>query len=128
MSKNSEDEVEEERRLHYVALTRAKVTSDHTYAKTRFRNGETVQTRPSRFLSEIGKKFVQIETSSDFSDNSQSATFVNPMDRYNSFRTGGKKSFSSTYDYPYKSSYGVANKRISDISGNSSIKPAASSN
>lgn len=128
MSMNSTDEVEEERRLLYVAMTRAKETCALTYAKTRFRNGQTVQTRPSRFLSEIGKKFVQIETSSDFSDTSQSSSFVNPIDRYNSFRTDGKKSFSSTYDYPYKSSYGGTNKRFSNASNNSLIRPAASSN
>lgn len=103
MSMNSIDEVEEERRLLYVAMTRAKETCALTYAKTRFRNGQTVQTRPSRFLSEIGKKFVQVETSSDFSDSSSTITFVNPMDSYNSLRTSGKKSFASTYDSSRKS-------------------------
>ncbi len=102
MSMNSTDEVEEERRLLYVAITRAKETCVLTYAKTRFRNGQTVQTRPSRFLSEISKRFVQIETSSDFSDASQSSSFVNPMDRYNSFRTVSKRSFASSYDAPRK--------------------------
>lgn len=99
MSMNSTDEVEEERRLLYVAMTRAKTTCALTYAKTRFRNGQTVQTRPSRFLSEIGKKFIQTETSSDFSDDSPTTSFVNPMDRFNSFRSSGKRSFASTYDY-----------------------------
>ncbi len=91
MSMMSPDDVEEERRLLYVAMTRAKETCTLTYAKTRFRNGQTVQTRPSRFLSEIGKKFVQTETSSDFSENSASTSFVNPMERYNSFRSDRKK-------------------------------------
>ena len=128
MSMNSTDEVEEERRLLYVAMTRAKETCALTYAKTRFRNGQTVQTRPSRFLSEIGKKFVQIETSSDFSDSSHADSFVNPMDRYNSFRSGGKKSFSSTYDSHRKSSYGSAPTRFSDSTGDSPIiSPAVAS-
>lgn len=105
MSMNSADEVEEERRLLYVAMTRAKETLALTYAKTRFRNGQTVQTRPSRFLSEIGRKFVQMETSSDFADDSRSSSFTNPMDRYNSFRSGGKRSFASTYDTPRNLSY-----------------------
>lgn len=100
MSMNSTDEVEEERRLLYVAMTRAKTTCALTYARTRFRNGQTVQTRPSRFLSEIGKKFIQIETSSDFSDGSLRTSFVNPMDRYNSFRSEGKRAFATTYDAP----------------------------
>ncbi len=100
MSMNSTDEVEEERRLLYVAMTRAKETCALTYAKTRFRNGQTVQTRPSRFLSEISKKYVQMETSSDFSDAAQPSSFVNPMERYNSFRPAAKRSFSSSYDMP----------------------------
>lgn len=100
MSMNSTDEIEEERRLLYVAMTRAKTTCTLTYAKTRFRNGQTVQTRPSRFLSEIGKKFVQTETSSDFADDSLSSSFANPIDRYNSFRSVGKRSFASSYDSP----------------------------
>lgn len=101
MSMNSTDEVEEERRLLYVAMTRAKETCALTYAKTRFRNGQTVQTRPSRFLSEIGKKFIQMETSSDFNDISQPISHVNPLDRYNSFRSEGRRTLASTYDSPH---------------------------
>lgn len=81
MSMSSVDEVEEERRLLYVAMTRAKETCVLTYAKTRFRNGQTVQSRPSRFLSEIGRGYVQMETSSDYSDDNVRPHF-NPMDRY----------------------------------------------
>ncbi len=104
MSMNSTDEVEEERRLLYVAMTRAKLTCSLSYAKTRFRNGQTVQTRPSRFLSEIGKRYIHSETSTDFSDDSGSSySFVNPIDRYNSFRSGGKRSFVSSYDLSSRS-------------------------
>lgn len=96
MSMNSPDEVEEERRLLYVAITRAKETCALTFAKTRFRNGQTVQTRPSRFLSEIGKKFTMYETSSDFSESSATTSFFNPMDRYNSSHSGIKKRYNSS--------------------------------
>ena len=92
LSMSSADEVEEERRLLYVAMTRAKETCVMTYAKTRFRNGQTVQSRPSRFLSEIGRKFTKIETSSDYSE-SGSTGFMNPMDRYNSFRKSSVGSY-----------------------------------
>ncbi|MDE6017565.1 MAG: UvrD-helicase domain-containing protein [Muribaculaceae bacterium] len=112
MSMNSIDEVEEERRLLYVAMTRAKETCALSYAKTRFRNGQTVQTRPSRFLAEIGKKFVLTETSSDFPDSYQPASFVNPMDRYNSFRSTGKRT--------YPNSKGSAQNSIDNISSSSS--------
>ncbi|MCM1296761.1 MAG: UvrD-helicase domain-containing protein [Muribaculaceae bacterium] len=94
MSMSSVDEVEEERRLLYVAMTRAKETCVLTYAKTRFRNGQTVQSRPSRFLSEIGRKFVKTESSSDYSDESDTMSFTNPMDRYNSYRKTGSYGYS----------------------------------
>lgn len=84
MAMNSTEEVEEERRLLYVAMTRAKETCVLTYAKTRFRNGQTVQTRASRFLSELGRKFVKMETSSDFPEMDGGNSFTNPMDHYNS--------------------------------------------
>ena len=123
MSMNSSEEVEEERRLLYVAMTRAKETCVLTYAKTRFRNGQTIQSRPSRFLSEIGRKFIQTETSSDFSDDSGSSSFVNPMDRYNSFRNGGKRSYASSYDSSLRSysSQSGRSSSVSDLSAPSSI-------
>jgi len=45
--------IEEERRLAYVGITRAKKTLTFTYAKQRKRYGEVVQCEPSRFLSEL---------------------------------------------------------------------------
>lgn len=48
-----EDEIEEERRLFYVALTRAKTKVYLTYTKTRYRFGEQKACKPSRFLKEI---------------------------------------------------------------------------
>ena len=46
-------ELEEERRLFYVAITRAKETCHIGYAKERFRHGKTEFCRPSRFLKEL---------------------------------------------------------------------------
>lgn len=97
MSMNSVDEVEEERRLLYVAITRAKETCVLTYAKTRFRNGQTVQSRPSRFLSEIGRKFVKTETTSDYEDYPLTPSLRNPMDRYNSYRRSSATSYGSSF-------------------------------
>ncbi len=53
MSLQSPAEIEEERRLLYVAITRAKKFCMLTYAGTRYRNGMTTACRPSRFLSDI---------------------------------------------------------------------------
>ena len=52
-SYDSIEELEEERRLFYVALTRAKDEVFLTYARGRRRYGGTLYTRPSRFLMEI---------------------------------------------------------------------------
>jgi len=58
MSKDSAMAVEEERRLLYVALTRAKRFCMISYASQRFRNGDLVMTRPSRFLRDIDKAYL----------------------------------------------------------------------
>ncbi|MHC1779039.1 MAG: ATP-dependent helicase [Bacteroidales bacterium] len=57
-SSSSESEIEEERRLMYVALTRAKKSITISYAQSRFRWGSHVSYPPSRFLREINPKFL----------------------------------------------------------------------
>lgn len=54
----SERELEEERRLFYVAITRAKLACYITYAKSRFRNGQTQFSNPSRFLYDIDDAYL----------------------------------------------------------------------
>jgi len=51
-------DLEEERRLFYVALTRAKEQVTISYAQTRFRWGNLVHCLPSRFIKEINRDFV----------------------------------------------------------------------
>ena len=48
-----EDTIEEERRLAYVGITRARSTLTFTHARQRRRYGETVRCEPSRFLAEL---------------------------------------------------------------------------
>ena len=52
-------EIEEERRLLYVAITRAMERCYLTYARQRFRNGQTQFSSPSRFLKDIDTCYVQ---------------------------------------------------------------------
>jgi len=56
------DEVEEERRLCYVGMTRAMQKLYLTYARSRLRWGERLQQMPSRFLGEVDQEAVQRET------------------------------------------------------------------
>lgn len=53
MSINTREELEEERRLFYVVITRAKRKLWITYANSRYRFGSLVQNEPSRFIGEI---------------------------------------------------------------------------
>lgn len=58
MSINTREELEEERRLFYVAITRAKQRLWITYASTRYRFGSLVQNEPSRFIEEIPEQYM----------------------------------------------------------------------
>jgi DNA helicase-2/ATP-dependent DNA helicase PcrA len=53
MSMNTRSELEEERRLFYVALTRAEKQAYLTYTQSRYRWGKLVDAEPSRFIEEI---------------------------------------------------------------------------
>ena len=62
MSMNTRSELEEERRLFYVALTRAEKQAYLTYALSRYRWGKLVDSEPSRFIEEIDDEFLDIIT------------------------------------------------------------------
>ena len=64
MSMNTRSELEEERRLFYVALTRAEKGAYLTYAQTRYRWGKLTDAEPSRFLEEIDERFLEYLTPS----------------------------------------------------------------
>ena len=66
--------VEEERRLFYVAITRAKKTCAITHAKNRFRNGTTYPARKSRFLRDIDPRFLSMNDTRVGSDTRRSET------------------------------------------------------
>ncbi|HJD87511.1 ATP-dependent helicase [uncultured Empedobacter sp.] len=59
MSVNTRAELEEERRLFYVALTRAEKVAYMTYSVSRFRWGKIIDCEPSRFLEEIDDRFLE---------------------------------------------------------------------
>lgn len=59
MAKNELKGIEEERRLFYVAITRAKEFCMITYAKSRFRNGQINACNPSRFLKDIDANYLK---------------------------------------------------------------------
>ncbi|MGO4911972.1 ATP-dependent helicase [Leeuwenhoekiella sp. W20_SRS_FM14] len=62
MSMNTRSELEEERRLFYVALTRAEHQAYLTYTESRYRWGKLIDAEPSRFIEEIDDSFLDIQT------------------------------------------------------------------
>ncbi len=67
MSMSSAAEIEEERRLLYVALTRAKNFCMMTYAASRYINGQTKTCSPSRFLNDIDSRLLNFRSGSAIS-------------------------------------------------------------
>lgn len=59
MSMNTRSELEEERRLFYVALTRAEEQAYLTYTQNRYRWGKLIDAEPSRFIEEIEDRFIE---------------------------------------------------------------------
>jgi DNA helicase-2/ATP-dependent DNA helicase PcrA len=59
MSLNTRSELEEERRLFYVALTRAEHQAYLTYAQSRYRWGKLTDAEPSRFIEEIKDEYLE---------------------------------------------------------------------
>jgi DNA helicase-2/ATP-dependent DNA helicase PcrA len=73
MSLNAREDLEEERRLFYVALTRAEKRAILSYANSRFKWGQFTYCEPSRFIEEIDEKF--LETTSGKKSPSPSKSF-----------------------------------------------------
>lgn len=62
LSLNSRTDLEEERRLFYVAATRAEKKLTLTYADSRYRWGSLIHCEQSRFIDEIDPKYLELET------------------------------------------------------------------
>ena len=65
MCKSSEREIEEERRLLYVAITRAEKNCILSYAGTRYRNGQPTAMPPSRFLKDMDSRYLSLPSTFD---------------------------------------------------------------
>ena len=83
LSKDSPRAVEEERRLFYVAITRAEENCVLTYAKSRFRNGQSTMCVPSRFLNDIDSQFLDLpsDMSSQAREHLMRPSFSSPLIR-----------------------------------------------
>ncbi len=66
----SETDIEEERRLFYVAMTRAKKAVAFSFAQTRTRNGKHETNSPSRFVREVDSQYISNPLTSPFESSS----------------------------------------------------------
>lgn len=85
---DDEDSIEEERRLAYVGMTRARKLLILTYAGSRFSNGQRSYNMPSRFLMELGydpygSTNLNNSSSNNFGFNSQSRNHSRGFDPFN---------------------------------------------
>jgi DNA helicase-2/ATP-dependent DNA helicase PcrA len=108
-SMNSRDDLEEERRLFYVALTRAEKRSTLTFAATRFHRGSLINTEPSRFIEEIDPQYLE---------------FGGKISQFREDAIGGNN-VDPTYDDLPVIRYGEKSKFKIQNSKGSSQKPAA---
>ena len=115
MSINTREELEEERRLFYVVITRAKHKLWITYANTRYKFGQLVQNEPSRFIDEIPNEFLDRSFSGGGMKN-QTGAFdswagKSAFERMNrGFETSAFDSRGSKPDGKQKPSYLTSNK------------------
>lgn len=88
MSLNSRREIEEERRLLYVAITRAERHCILTYAKSRYRYGRMESEAPSRFLRDIAPDLLKVDGGAGglFSFGGHSFPSLNPSNRWQNSR------------------------------------------
>lgn len=88
MSKDSLAAIEEERRLLYVAITRAEKNCVITYAKSRFRNGSNMSCHPSRFIRDIDTQYLSLGATSGYKSKLE--------DRDDDYRTYSPRSYDSS--------------------------------
>ncbi|WP_103663653.1 ATP-dependent helicase [Gracilimonas amylolytica] len=87
---NFDVDIEEERRLFYVAITRAEQRLYFSHCRSRFKFGEETRQARSRFLDEVDPGVVQTETG---------ATITQKKDRFNNNSNSGSSNYEVEYDW-----------------------------
>jgi len=95
----SDTEIEEERRLFYVAMTRAKKAVSFSFAQTRTRNGKHESNSPSRFVREVDPKFIANPLAASVND-----------DDMNDNPSGGFGGWQKPYASRQSNSYGQSSR------------------
>ena len=132
MSGESMRALEEERRLFYVAITRAEKHCYLTFAKMRFRYGKMEFSQPSRFLRDIDVKYLKPQQNDDFVPRQKATSFSGQWGESSAPRFTSR---SSDYGQPRRSLFPTEEKptsrpAITPVARNlkrvSSVTPSAS--
>ncbi|MEJ6736746.1 MAG: UvrD-helicase domain-containing protein [Flavobacteriales bacterium] len=126
MALSSRAELEEERRLFYVAITRAEKAVHLSFATSRYKFGTLMFCEPSRFIEEISEEFLEFtfdkgsavrqNSSSDFDE-----TF-SPQNNYKSNNTYKKKSSTLPKRSTPLQVVQTNPKNLTKVSGNAPVK------
>jgi len=109
----SEEEIEEERRLCYVGITRAKKNLHLTYASRRSMYGGSVYSKPSRFLDEIPTSYVETVKTERKSYPSGGVRSKNQSDLFNEiFERKSTKTMAAPVSFEFKSGDVVVHKKF----------------
>ncbi len=119
----SESDIEEERRLFYVAMTRAKKAVAFSFAQTRTRNGKHESNSPSRFVKEVDPQYIINPLTSPFSsdDDEPHQSFGGGWSRF------GGTSSKSGYSYGQSSRPQVERRPASVQRPSAAARPSMSS-
>ena len=113
----SDSEIEEERRLFYVAMTRAKKALGLSFTQTRMRHGKHESNSPSRFVREIDRQYIQ-NPGALMTDSAEETT--------SSSRGGWGQTYTSKVNTYGRSSKPVVEKRPAAAPARPTVQPSAS--
>ena len=116
MMLSSRADLEEERRLFYVAITRAKEKLTLSYALTRYRFGRLKNCEPSRFLEEVDPKYIQVDTKFSFTEHvipNRTKSFINSVRR--DVQRNNATIFNKKGDYTVTSGFEASDTSVLEI-------------
>ncbi|RVU00748.1 ATP-dependent DNA helicase [Mucilaginibacter limnophilus] len=112
MSLNSRSDLEEERRLFYVAVTRAEHKLSISYATSRFKFGTLISCEPSRFLDEIDPKYLELDFTAKPAPSVGSSSYADERTAWSRGNNSGGDSFSKPKPQPVKTTQVLAKAHV----------------
>ena len=117
MSLNAREDLEEERRLFYVALTRAEKRAILSYANSRFKWGQFTYCEPSRFLEELDPSFLDVQDAVKTKPSPRSqVSFSDERSNFYSQRNASVRGDSVATEIPKEPQVPRNLKKIEDVS------------